>query len=130
MSLYLHQSPSEGDETVRLESWSIRQFDGGARHFVGFSLETHDGRVSTAITELNVQARTARTLSGRRYELVGASGYNSDAEYVFNRVREIIGHGQPWKDVTEQLIPGSRGQRQRVVWPEDDQYGDPATSNE
>lgn len=121
MSLYLHQPPSESDETVRLESWSIRQFEGGARHFVGFSLETHDGRVSTAITELDVEARTARTASGRRYELVGGSGYNSDAEYVFNRVKEIIGNGQPWKDISEQLIPGSRRARQRIVWPEDEQ---------
>jgi hypothetical protein len=121
MSLYLHLPPSESDETVRLESWSIRQFEGGARHFVGFSLETHDGRVSTAITEMNIEARTARTASGRTYQLVGASGYNSDAEYVFNRVREIIGQGQPWKDVTEELFPGSRRPRQRVEWPEDEE---------
>ncbi|REG59670.1 hypothetical protein B0G80_2441 [Paraburkholderia sp. BL6669N2] len=121
MSLYLHQSSSEGDETVRLESWSIRRFDGGARHFVGFSLETHDGRVSTEITELNVEARTARTASGRKYELVSGSGYNGDAEYVFNRVKEIIGKGQSWKDVTEELIPGSRRPRQRIEWPEDGQ---------
>jgi hypothetical protein len=120
MSLYLHQPPSESDETVRLESWSIRQFEGGARHFVGFSLETHDGRVSTAITELNVEAKTARTSSGRKYELVGPSGYNGDAEYVFNRVKAIIGDGQTWKDVSEELIPGSRRPRQRIDWPEDE----------
>ncbi|SEB61022.1 hypothetical protein SAMN02787142_0028 [Burkholderia sp. WP9] len=121
MSLYLHQPPNEDDDVVRLESWSIREFDGGGRHFVGYSLETHDGRVSTAITELDAEARTARTASGRRYELVGGSGYNSDAEYVFNRVKEIIGNGQPWKDISEQLIPGSRRPRQRIVWPEDEQ---------
>jgi hypothetical protein len=119
VSLYLHDAPVEGEDTVRLEAWSIRQFAGGGRHFVGFSLETHDGRVSTAITELNIEARTARTASGRTYQLVGTSGYNSDAEYVFNRVREIIGLGQPWKDVTEELIPGSRRPRQRIEWPED-----------
>jgi hypothetical protein len=121
VSLYLHEAPVDGDDTVRLEAWSIRQFAGGGRHFVGFSLETHDGRVSTNITELDVKTKTARTASGRRYELIGAAGYNSDAEYVFNRVREIIGHGEPWRDVTEELIPGSRRPRQRIEWPDDEQ---------
>jgi len=47
--------------------------------------------------------------------------YNSDAEYVFNRVKKVIGNGQSWNDVTEQLIPGSRRPRLRIEWPKDEQ---------
>jgi hypothetical protein len=107
MSIYLHP-PGEGPEIVHLLHWSIREFDNGKRFFVGFSRDTRDGRVSTAIAELDAVARTARTASGRIYQLVGLSGYSSDGEYVFSRVAEIIGEGGAWCDVTAELIPDCR----------------------
>lgn len=107
MSIYLHP-PGEGPEIVYLLHWSIREFDNGKRFFVGFSRDTRDGRVSTAIAELDAVGRRARTASGRIYQLVGLSGYSSDGEYVFSRVAKIIGEGGAWRNVTAALIPDCR----------------------
>ncbi|CPH56561.1 Uncharacterised protein [Burkholderia pseudomallei] len=112
MSIYLHRR-NEGPNTVRLGNWSIREFENGARHFVGYNLETRDGRVSTAIVALDVASRMGRTESGRIYVLEGRSGYHRDAEYVFDRVAAIIGDGAPWRDVTAELIPDCRVIRHR-----------------
>jgi hypothetical protein len=106
MSIYGHPA-GEGADIVWLERWSIREFADGARHFVGYSRETRDGRVSTKIIQLDCAARTARTSSGRIYQLVGPSGYSGDSEYVFRRVAEVIGDGQPWHDATTDLIPNA-----------------------
>lgn len=119
MSFYLHHR-GQGPETVTLECWSIRKFEDGARHFVGYSRDSLDGRVSTKIVELDVEGRTARTASGRRYVLVGPSGSNADAEYVWSRVAKALGGGQAWEDVTEEVAPGSRARRQRYKWPEEE----------
>ncbi|MGF6507677.1 hypothetical protein [Paraburkholderia sp. 32] len=104
MSIYL-QLAAEGAEIVWLRHWSIRESAEGAKHFVGYSQETHNGRVSTKIVHLDKATRTAQTLSGRIYQLVGPSGYNADGEYVFNTVAKGLGNGKPWRDVTEELIP-------------------------
>lgn len=110
MPIYL-QAPGEGPATVHLDRWSIREFEGGARHFVGRCRHSMDGRVSTEILELDIEARTARTASGRHYILVGRCGHSSDGEYVFNRVCQAIGRGQTWRDVTRELIPDCRAER-------------------
>lgn len=104
MSIYL-QLAGEGAEIIWLKNWSIRESAEGSRHFVGYSQETRNGRVSTKIVHLERATRTAQTLSGRIYQLVGRSGYNADAEYVFNTVAKGIGNGKPWRDVTAELIP-------------------------
>ena len=104
MSIYLQQA-GEGAEIVWLENWSIRESADDANHFVGYSLETYTGCVSTKIIHLDRATRTANTLSGRIYQLVGPSGYDADAEYVFNTVSKDIGHSKPWRDVTAELIP-------------------------
>jgi hypothetical protein len=119
MPIYRHHQ-GQGPETVTLECWSIRQFEDGARHFVGYSRDSFDGRVSTQIVEFDIDGRTARTASGRRYVLMGPSGYNADAEYVWNQVAGALGRGQAWEDVTEELAPGSRARRQRTSGPKRD----------
>lgn len=108
MAIYLHRA-GDGPETVRLARWSIREFESGARHFVGHSMEGGDGRVSTAIVELDPVTRVALTASGRRYELIGGPGRCPDAEYVWNRVADAIGRGESWRDVTDELVPNARG---------------------
>ena len=107
MSLYLHGAVQE-NEVVQLAHWSIREFDSGAKYFVGFCLTNSDGRVSTAIVKLDSASRTGVTASGRRYELVGPAGYDRDAEYVWNRVTRTLGKGQKWRDVSSELIPHCR----------------------
>jgi len=103
--------PHEGPQLIHLQYWSIREFEGGSRHLVGHSLETFEGRVSTALVALDAESFTAVTQSGRRYILVGPSGFDSDGDYVWNIVAPIIGNGQPWRDVTEEVMPGSRRRR-------------------
>ena len=110
MSVYLHQT-GEGTMTVELERWSVRRFADGTQHFVGFCLESRDGRVSTKILELDAGSRTGKTASGRTYRLLGPAGRDGDAEWVWGRVWRILGDGQEWSDVTEELIPGSRCER-------------------
>lgn len=110
MPIYV-QPRGEGPETVHLRHWSIRRFEGGACHLVGRDRANLDGRVSTEVLEFDADGRTARTASGRRYVLVGPSGWTSDGEYVWHRVAEVIGKGQAWTDVTELLAPGSRVRR-------------------
>ncbi|SDC46901.1 hypothetical protein [Paraburkholderia lycopersici] len=104
MPIYLRQG-EQGAEIVWLAHWSIRETSEGARHFVGYSMETSSGRVSSKIFHLDRATRTAQTLSGRIYQLVGPSGHSVDAEYVFNTVAKDIGNGKPWRDVTAELIP-------------------------
>lgn len=110
MPIYV-QLKGEGPETVNLSHWSIRRFDGGACHIVGRDRANLDGRVGTEMLEFHAEGRTARTASGRRYVLVGPSGWTSDSEYVWHRVVEAIGKGRAWTDVTEELAPGSRVRR-------------------
>ncbi|APA84087.1 hypothetical protein BJG93_00705 [Paraburkholderia sprentiae WSM5005] len=104
MSIYL-EAAGDGPDIVWLSSWSIRESHDGAKHFVGYSQETRSGRVSTKIVQLDGATRTAGTLSGRIYQLVGRSGYHPDAEYVFSTVANGIGGGKAWRDVTAELIP-------------------------
>lgn len=119
LPIYVH-SRGEGPETVYLSHWSIRRFEEGTCHLVGRDRANFDGRVSTQIVELDIDGRTARTASGRRYVLMGPSGYNADAEYVWNRVAKALGGGQAWEDVTEEVAPGSRARKQRYQWPEEE----------
>ncbi|MFL9964652.1 hypothetical protein PQR02_27020 [Paraburkholderia sediminicola] len=44
--------------TVELERWSVRRFADDTQHFVGFCLESRDGRVSTKILELDAASRS------------------------------------------------------------------------
>lgn len=52
MSIYLELA-GEGPEIVWLKDWSIRETADGAKHLVGYSLETSNGRVSTKIVHLD-----------------------------------------------------------------------------
>ncbi|WP_321927853.1 hypothetical protein [Paraburkholderia guartelaensis] len=110
MSIYLELA-GNGPEIVWLSHWSIRESAHGARHFVGYSRETRNGRVSTKILHLDSATRTAQTLSGQIYQLVGPSGYHADAEFVFNTVAKGIGGGKAWQDATAELIPDCQERR-------------------
>jgi hypothetical protein len=103
MSIYL-EHPGVGSGTVRLIRWAIRELESGSRHFLGYNLDAHDGRVSTRIVEIDPIARWGRTESGRRYELVGQAGHDDEAEYVWSMVTRS---DRTWRDVTEVLIPGA-----------------------
>jgi len=54
-------------------------------HVVGYALEAGEGRVSSAIVELDVAKKRIRTKSGRLYFLSGESARHPDADYVWSR---------------------------------------------
>lgn len=88
---------------VVLSSWRIMETPEGTRHFVGYNENWREGRVSSAIQAFDPVTLVGRTRSGRIYQLRGASGYNSDAEYVWaqwcyiNKVTESV-------DVSERAL--------------------------
>ena len=106
MSLYVDTDVDECPE-ITLECWSIREVNGGNRHFVGSNIIYQDGRVSTPIVSFDPRTRLGVTSSGRLYRLLGRAGINKDAEYVWNRVLSIW-EISSWTDVTQQLCPDWR----------------------
>ncbi|RQS59703.1 hypothetical protein DID96_35200 [Burkholderia sp. Bp8963] len=100
-------SSVEDEPTIYLAHWSVRKTGDGTLHLVGVNLVTQDGRVSTSVKQFDTERRVALTASGRRYELIGAGGYDADAEYVWNwaiRAWRIA----VWTDVTAELVPDWR----------------------
>lgn len=73
---------------ITLRDWRIFEVSDGeipSTHFVGYSDENHEGRVSSVIVNFDASTMCGVTKSGRIYKLVGKPGYNPDAGYVWNR---------------------------------------------
>lgn len=73
------------------------------RHFIGYNIKDREGRVSTAIQEMDFAARRGVTRSGRVYELVGPPGYDPDGEWVWQswaRVNKLSNE----RDVTDEVV--------------------------
>ncbi|WP_431102915.1 hypothetical protein [Roseateles noduli] len=80
-----------------LINWAVLEVASGERHLAGYSLDSSEGRTSTAIVEFDFKTLRARTSSGRTYELCGPPGLNSDALYTWERwcrLNEVDG----WSD--------------------------------
>ena len=79
---------------VTLDQWTVRQvMPAGTLHFVGYHHAYREGRVSSAIIRFDPEAMRGVTKSGRIYQLRGDTGFNSDAEYVWDRWCGIPGQG-------------------------------------
>lgn len=79
---------------------------GGAEtlHLAGHAAQYSEGRVSSPVLDFDPVTATARTRSGRRYELVGTSGLNADARYVWHRWLEVNSVDEAEvKDVTDDI---------------------------
>lgn len=68
-------------------------------HLVGYA--GYEGRVCSAVQNYDPKSKRAVTKSGRVYELVGSSGYNRDALYVWDCWFDNLGLSATVKDVTE-----------------------------
>lgn len=68
---------------ITLIRWRVFETELKERHLVGYCLETHKGRVSSAIQSFSTTTRLAVTRSGRAYELVGPPSQDLDALYVW-----------------------------------------------
>jgi hypothetical protein len=76
-------APIDEQPEIELRRWRVYETERGERHFVGQSVDTATGRVSSAITEFDSASRTGVTRSGRRYVLLGRPGYDADAMHVW-----------------------------------------------
>jgi hypothetical protein len=99
--------PVASQPRLRLASWRIMRTERGEIHFIGYAVDNHEGRVSTAIQSLDLAARTGVTSSGRLYELIGKPGHDPDADYVWGMWARVNGVKRA-EDVTVELLSGER----------------------
>jgi hypothetical protein len=88
-----------------LVRWTVFELPDGDRHFVGYNITEHEGRVSSKIMQFDTETMRGVTSSGRVYELQGPPGMDSDALYVWGRWARInsVDEGTV-KDVSESLV--------------------------
>ena len=82
-------SPVENTPEIMLRAWCVMELKDGDRHFIGYNVTEHEGRVSSKIMIFDSKMMRGITRSGRVYQLDGPSGYDDDAFYVWNRWRSI-----------------------------------------
>jgi hypothetical protein len=104
MTVWRTNPVSEEPEIV-LSSWSVRELPDGDRHFVGYNFaDGGEGRVSSKILEFDPKTLKGKTRSGRVYQLDRhTAGFNTDAEYVWNRWK-AINKIKIFEDVTEKVL--------------------------
>lgn len=105
MSIWKPVSVQQEPET-RLTQWRVMEVNAEFNqfkptiHLVGY--EKYGGRVCSAVVQYDPKSKRAVTKSGRVYELMGSSGYNSDAMYTFSQWISNLGLSAEYKDVTPQ----------------------------
>ncbi|AVK72178.1 hypothetical protein BJN34_0025 [Cupriavidus necator] len=102
MSVYSVAPVSEHPQ-LTLERWRVYETANGERHFVGYCVETHEGRVTTSILSFDICAQIGMTASGRRYQLSGWPCFDGDAELVWSH---LASQGvSKTKDVSLEYLP-------------------------
>jgi len=100
-------APVSQDPNVSLSNWRILETADGSRHFVGADRLDQTGRVSSAVFAFDPSALRGATRSGRVYQLIGHSGWDENAQYVWERwckANDVTSY----IDVTEQLLAGGQ----------------------
>ena len=95
--------PICSEPIVGLLKWRVFEtLPEGTRHFVGLNANDRTGRVSSAIREVDLKHLRGTTESGRIYELLGPSGTDPDAQFVWERWCTLNDVAQ-YRDVTNNL---------------------------
>lgn len=84
-SVYRPASVTQEPHTTltQWQAFKVSTDDGQVtNHFMGYT--GYEGRVCSGILEYDNITRKGITKSGRIYELIGTSGFNKDAMYVFS----------------------------------------------
>lgn len=85
-------TPVEQVPAIKLRAWRVVEVvPGNDHHFIGYNMTEGEGRVSSKIVDYDKSTRIGVTSSGRRYELVGESGFNMDAEHTYAYWQRING---------------------------------------
>lgn len=103
---YLHRVQSTDQEPCSdIERWTlvqVRHPDGSVqRHLLGRS--DNEGRVTTALVELDLLGMQATTVSGRVYRLVGPPAEDADAQWIY-RGWLAMGQRVQQKDLSRALV--------------------------
>lgn len=88
--------PVHEEPEVTLFAWHFMQENWGDYRLVGYRTDNSCGRITSAIIEFDMAARTATTASGRVYRLQGEPDLNRAARVVH---RHISAHGLPISSV-------------------------------
>lgn len=91
---------------IELRCWRVYETERGERHFVGQSIASATGRVSSAIQKFDPESRTGITRSGRQYVLQGGPGYDADAMHVWS-VWSMVNAVIEAKNVTAEYLPAA-----------------------
>jgi hypothetical protein len=86
---------------IELSNWQIFQI-GKDCHFVGYNITEGEGRVSSKIINFDKNTLRGITNSGRVYQLHGHSGYDKDAQYVWQRWL-VINRVNEYTDITSTI---------------------------
>jgi hypothetical protein len=84
-------TPLNQQPDITLRSWQVLEAPNGERHLVGYCVENSEGRASSAVEHIHPATLVAQTRSGRRYQLRGRPGHDSDAEYVWRAYMSVNG---------------------------------------
>lgn len=101
--------PLDVEPSIRLIRWRVFEVTAArndwhnTRHFVGWSLDGHEGRVSNVIQSFDMAARRGVTARGRIYTLIGDPGHDMDGDYVWNAFRKINGITE-FVDVSKEYV--------------------------
>ncbi|WP_227243275.1 hypothetical protein [Paraburkholderia caribensis] len=85
---------------VFLTRWQVMEVNGQSRHFIGNNTEMNTGRASTRIVHFDAETRRGVTGSGRIYELVGDSGVDAQANFLWTVTCAM--HGATSVDVSSE----------------------------
>lgn len=103
-SIWKPASVDQEPET-RLLNWRVMLVEGKDTHFVGRA--NWEGRVCSAVQTYDPKTKRGVTKSGRVYELLGPSGFDRDAMYVWSRWMHINGlEEKDIQDITSQYDNG------------------------
>jgi len=89
------------EPVVFLSPWKVFQLADGSIHLCG-GVGFFGGRVSSAVVSFDYEKATAKTITGRTYELTGRPGVDTDAAYVWQQWS--AGNAiSSWVDVTDEV---------------------------
>lgn len=95
-------TPIDQTPEITLSSWKVYELPNGDRHFVGYNETEREGRVSSRIESFDSATLKGVTQSGRVYQLIGDSGRDGDADYVWSAWKKI-NSVEKYKDVSESV---------------------------
>lgn len=97
---------------TRLMNWRIFEVvleEGGPNtlHVMGYAWQSQEGRVTSAISTMNLEKMIAKSQSGRLYALCGEPGYRAAAEFAWREWLVATG-ARVLGDVTQEFLDGAR----------------------